>query len=81
MKEGIHPNYRPVVFQDISTGEMIVTRSCVNAKDTIQVDGETLPLVRLEVSSFSHPFYTGKQSLVDTEGRVEKFKNKYEFSL
>jgi large subunit ribosomal protein L31 len=60
---------------------MIVTRSCVNAKDTIQVDGETLPLVRLEVSSFSHPFYTGKQSLVDTEGRVEKFKNKYEFSL
>jgi large subunit ribosomal protein L31 len=81
MKDGIHPNYRPVVFQDISTGEMIVTRSCVNAKDTIVVDGETLPLVRLEVSSFSHPFYTGQQNLVDTEGRVEKFKNKYEFSL
>ncbi len=79
MKAGIHPEYKEVVFQDISTGETFVTRSTIEktSGDTITLDGKEYPLVRVEVSSASHPFYTGKQTLVDTEGRVEKFKQKY----
>ncbi len=77
MREGIHPEYKTVVFQDISTGEVFMTKSTMEAKDTIEIDGETYPCVRVEVSSASHPFYTGKQNLVDTEGRVEKFKQRY----
>jgi large subunit ribosomal protein L31 len=79
MKAGIHPEYNEVVFQDISTGETFITRSTIEktSGDTITLDGKEYPLVRVEVSSASHPFYTGKQTLVDTEGRVEKFKQKY----
>jgi len=79
MKEGIHPAYNEVVFQDISTGDTFVTSSTIKktSGETIAVDGKEYPLVRIEVSSSSHPFYTGKQTLVDTEGRVEKFKQKY----
>lgn len=77
MKEGIHPTYNPVVFQDISTGEMFVTRSTMKTSQTIDLEGKTYGLVRLEVSSSSHPFYTGQQTLVDTEGRIEKFRNRY----
>lgn len=79
MKAGIHPEYKEVVFQDISTGETFITRSTIGktSGDTITLDGKDYPLVRVEVSSASHPFYTGKQTLVDTEGRVEKFKQKY----
>jgi len=79
MKAGIHPEYQEVVFQDISTGETFITRSTIEktSGDTITLDGKDYPLVRVEVSSASHPFYTGKQTLVDTEGRVEKFKQKY----
>ncbi len=79
MKAGIHPEYNEVVFQDISTGETFLTRSTIEktSGDTITLDGKEYPLVRVEVSSASHPFYTGKQTLVDTEGRVEKFKQKY----
>jgi large subunit ribosomal protein L31 len=79
MKPGIHPDYHDVVFQDISTGETFVTRSTIQPKndDTITIDGKEYPLIRVEVSSASHPFYTGQQSLVDTEGRVEKFRQKY----
>ncbi|BBP44473.1 type B 50S ribosomal protein L31 [Thiosulfativibrio zosterae] len=79
MQPGIHPEYNEVVFQDISTGETYVTRSTIKPKkaETITLDGKDYPLVRVEVSSASHPFYTGKQSLVDTEGRVEKFRQKY----
>jgi len=79
MKAGIHPEYNEVVFQDISTGETYLTRSTIEktSGDTITLDGKEYPLVRVEVSSASHPFYTGKQTLVDTEGRVEKFKQKY----
>jgi len=79
MKAGIHPEYKEVVFQDISTGETFLTRSTIEktSGDTITLDGKEYPLVRVEVSSASHPFYTGKQTLVDTEGRVEKFKQKY----
>ena len=79
MKADIHPEYKDVVFQDISTGETFVTRSTIEktSGETITLDGNEYPLVRIEVSSASHPFYTGQQTIVDTEGRVEKFKQKY----
>ncbi len=77
MKEGIHPQYNPVVFQDITTGEMFITRSTMRTSQKIELDGKEYGLVRLEVSSASHPFYTGQQTLVDTEGRIEKFRNRY----
>ncbi len=78
MKKGIHPQYRPVVFQDVSCGFSILTRSTIKAEDTIKwEDGNTYPLVKLEISSGSHPFFTGKQKLLDTAGRVEKFNKKY----
>lgn len=79
MQADIHPKYNEVVFQDISTGETFLTRSTIEDSkgEKITLDGTEYPLVRIEVSSASHPFYTGKQSLVDTEGRIEKFKQKY----
>jgi large subunit ribosomal protein L31 len=77
MKEGIHPQYNPVVFQDITTGEMFITRSTMRTSQKIELEGKEYGLVRLEVSSASHPFYTGQQTLVDTEGRIEKFRNRY----
>jgi len=78
MKEGIHPNYREVVFKDISTDYAFVTRSTVVTSDTIVwEDGNEYPLVKVEISSDSHPFYTGKQKLVDTAGRVDKFYRRY----
>lgn len=78
MKKGIHPEYRPVVFQDSSADFAFLTRSTIKTSDTIEwADGKTYPLVKLEISSASHPFFTGKQKLVDTAGRVEKFKRKY----
>jgi len=78
MKKGIHPEYRPVVFQDHSANYAILTRSTIKSNETIEwEDGNTYPVVRLEISSASHPFFTGKQKLVDTAGRVEKFKKKY----
>lgn len=78
MKKGIHPKYGPVVFQDASADFSILTRSTIKSSETIAwKDGKTYPLVKLEISSASHPFFTGKQKLVDTAGRVEKFKRKY----
>lgn len=78
MKKGIHPeNYRPVVFKDMSNDEVFISRSTINAKETIEIDGVTYPLVKLEITSSSHPFYTGKQKLVDTAGRVDKFMSRY----
>ena len=78
MKKGIHPeNYRPVVFKDMSNEEIFISRSTINAKDTIEIEGVTYPLVKLEITSSSHPFYTGKQKLVDTAGRVDKFMSRY----
>ena len=78
MKKDIHPSdYRPVVFKDMSNDEIFISRSTVNARETIEVDGVTYPLVKLEITSASHPFYTGKQSLVDTAGRVDKFRSRY----
>ena len=79
MKQGIHPeNYRLVVFKDMSNEETFITRSCAQTKDTITVDGVEYPLVKLEISSTSHPYYTGKVKLVDTAGRIDKLKKKYE---
>lgn len=78
MKKELHPsNYRPVVFKDMSNGDTFLTKSCINTKETIEFEGETYPLVKLEISSSSHPFYTGKSKLVDTAGRVDKFMNRY----
>ncbi|MFV0345635.1 MAG: type B 50S ribosomal protein L31 [Bacteroidales bacterium] len=78
MKKGLHPeNYRLVVFKDMSNEETFITKSTVNTKDTIELDGVEYPLVKLEISNTSHPFYTGKMKLVDTAGRVDKFKSRY----
>ena len=78
MKKGIHPeNYRPVVFKDMSNDEIFISRSTINARENIEIDGVTYPLIKLEITSASHPFYTGKQKLVDTAGRVDKFMNRY----
>lgn len=78
MKSGIHPeNYRTVVFKDISNGDTFFSRSTVNTKETIEIDGVEYPVIKLEISSSSHPFYTGKSKLVDTAGRVDKFMNRY----
>ena len=78
MKKGIHPEYKPVVFHDVSSEFSILTRSTIKTSETIQwTDGNTYPLVKLEISSGSHPFFTGKQKLMDTAGRVEKFNKKY----
>ena len=75
MKKGIHPeNYRLVVFKDMSNEQIFITRSTANTRDTIEVDGVTYPVIKIEISSTSHPFYTGKESVIDTAGRVEKFK-------
>jgi len=79
MKKDTHPeNYRLVVFQDLSCGESFITRSCVNTKDTIKwEDGNDYPLVKLEISNKSHPFFTGKMKFVDTAGRIDKFNKKF----
>lgn len=79
MKKDIHPSdYRFVVFKDISTGTEFLSRSCVNTKETITYkDGKEYPLIKLEISSDSHPFYTGKMKFVDTAGRIDKFNKKF----
>ena len=78
MKKGIHPeNYRPVVFKDMSNGDMFLTRSTAKTNDTVEFEGETYPVVKVEISSTSHPFYTGKSKLVDTAARVAKFFSRY----
>jgi len=78
MKEGIHPkDYRPIVFKDMSNGDMFLSRSTCKTTETIEFEGETYPLIKVEISNTSHPFYTGKSKLVDTAGRVDKFMNRY----
>ena len=78
MKSDIHPNYRPVVFKDKQADFAILTQSTINTKETIKwEDGEEYPVYYVDISSASHPFYTGKQQFVDTMGRVEKFKKKF----
>jgi large subunit ribosomal protein L31 len=80
MKKGIHPEqYRLVVFKDMSNGSSFITRSTAPSKETIKwEDGNEYPLIKLEISNTSHPFYTGQNILVDTAGRIDKFKKKYE---
>lgn len=77
MKEDLHPDYREVVFHDLSSDKKFLISSSAPTDETTTVDGEEYPLVELEISSESHPYYTGEQKLVDTEGRVEKFRRKY----
>ena len=77
MKENTHPNYREVVFQDVSNGFTFVTRSTIQTRETIDFEGKNYPLAKIEVSSESHPFYTGQQKIMDTAGRVEKFNRKF----
>jgi len=79
MKKDIHPDYKEVVFHDTSSDYKFLTRSTLKTKETIKwEDGKEYPLIKVEVSSASHPFFTGKKMFVDTAGRVEKFKNKYQ---
>jgi len=78
MKKEIHPQYKEVVFQDTSIDFKFLTRSTMTSKETIKwEDGKTYPLIKIEVSSASHPFFTGKKIFVDTAGRVEKFNKRY----
>ena len=83
MKKGIHPdNYRLVAFRDMSNGYTFVTRSTTSSRETVKLeDGKEYPLVKIEISNTSHPFYTGKMKLVDTAGRVDKFMNRYKDHL
>ncbi len=79
MKKDIHPsNYRYVVFKDVSTDDAFMTKSCVNSRETIVwEDGKEYPLVKMEISAHSHPFFTGKMKFVDSAGRIDKFNKKY----
>ena len=79
MRKGIHPeNDRLVAFKDMSNDDVFLTKSTADTKETIKVEGVEYPLIKLEISRTSHPFYTGKAKLVDTAGRIDKFKNKYQ---
>lgn len=79
MKKDIHPkNYRPVVFQDLSNGAMFLTNSTVATDETVEYEGQKYPVVKVHISSASHPFFTGQEKLVDIEGRVDKFKARTE---
>ena len=80
MQKGIHPDYRAVVFRDISCDYQFITKSTIKTNKTIELDGVEYPLVNVDISSESHPFYTGTQKIMDTAGRVEKFYRKYGFA-
>lgn len=78
MRPNIHPeNYKLVAFKDMSNDDVFITKSTAESKESIEVEGTKYPLVKLEISRTSHPYYTGKSKLVDTAGRIDKFKNKY----
>ena len=78
MKADIHPNYKEVVFQDLSSDFAFLTRSTLSSKETVKwEDGNEYPLVKVEISSSSHPFYTGQHKIMDTSGRVDKFRKRY----
>lgn len=78
MKNDIHPDYHPAVFLDTSTGYKFMTRTTMNSKETIKwEDGQTYPVIKVDISSASHPYFTGKMKFVDAAGRVEKFQKKY----
>lgn len=78
MKKGVHPeNYRLVAFKDMSNDDVFLTKSTADTNEILEVDGVEYPLIKLEISRTSHPYYTGKSKLVDTAGRIDKFKTKY----
>jgi large subunit ribosomal protein L31 len=77
MKTDIHPDYREVVFHDLSCDFKFITRSTINTRETTEFEGKQYPLIKIEVSAESHPFFTGKHKIVDTAGRVEKFRQKF----
>ena len=78
MKQGIHPeNYRLVAFKDMSNDDVFITKSTANTKETIEIDGVEYPVIKMEISRTSHPFYTGKSKLIDTAGRIDKFNKKF----
>ena len=78
MKKDIHPtNYRLVAFKDMSNDHTFITKSSTHSKEFQEIDGVTYPLIKVEISNTSHPFYTGKLKLVDTAGRIDKFRNRY----
>jgi large subunit ribosomal protein L31 len=78
MRKGIHPeNYRLVAFKDMSNDDVFLTKSTADTNETLEVDGVEYPLIKMEISRTSHPYYTGKSKLVDTAGRIDKFKTKY----
>ncbi len=77
MKSDAHPAYAPIVFRDLASGATFLTRSTITSAKTIELDGETYPVIDVEISSESHPFYTGKQRIMDSAGRVEKFNSRY----
>jgi large subunit ribosomal protein L31 len=80
MKKGIHPNYRLVVFRDVSCDFQFISKSCVETRETVEIDGTTYPLFAMDISSASHPFYTGTQKIMDTAGRIDRFYKKYGFT-
>ncbi|WP_334331756.1 MULTISPECIES: type B 50S ribosomal protein L31 [unclassified Companilactobacillus] len=77
MKQGIHPDYHEVVFMDSSTGKKFLAGSTVQSKETTEFEGKEYPLIRVEISSDSHPFYTGKQKFAQADGRIDRFNKKY----
>ena len=77
MKSDIHPEYNAIVFRDLASGETFLTRSTLSSDKTIELDGATYPVIAVEISSASHPFYTGKQRILDSAGRVEKFNQRF----
>ncbi|HXH32093.1 MAG TPA: type B 50S ribosomal protein L31 [Bacteriovoracaceae bacterium] len=77
MKKGIHPDYREVVFKDVSSDFEVITRSTIKTTDKITLNGKEYPLFKVDITSASHPFYTGTQRVMDTEGRVDRFNKKY----
>lgn len=79
MKKGIHPAYRDVVFVDSATGTKFLTRSTIKTEKSVEHEGQKYPLVTVDISAASHPFFTGKQKFIDTAGRVEKFQRKYKW--
>lgn len=77
MKPDIHPDYHKVLFVDTATGDEFVTRSTITSKETREVDGEEIPVVKLEISAFSHPFWTGKMRELDSDGKIDRFRRRY----
>ena len=77
MKEGIHPDYHPVLFVDTATGHEWVSRSTMTSSETKDVDGQSLPVIKLEISAHSHPFWTGKMRELDADGKIDRFRRRY----